>query len=106
MSEQNLASAVQSGRKAPLKKETEESQKEQAVSQQICEDGATPTGSQARRRSGPASMAASYLNIADFLAKQGVRPSGGGELRLLSQKPVCNSKEIPLALFQQTVRIQ
>lgn len=69
-SEQNPASAVQSGRKAPLKKETEENQKEQAVSQQICENGATPTGGQARRRNGPASMAASYLNIADFLAKQ------------------------------------
>lgn len=45
--EQNPASAVQSGRKAPLKKETEENQKEQAVSQQICENGATPTGGQA-----------------------------------------------------------
>lgn len=54
---------------APLNKETEESQKEQAVSQQIRENGATPTGGQARRRNGPASMAASYLNIAQLLGK-------------------------------------
>lgn len=56
---------------APLNKETEESQKEQAVSQQMHENGATPTGGQAWRRNGPASMAASYLNIAQLLGKAG-----------------------------------
>lgn len=79
---------------APLNKEPEESQKEQAVSQQLRENGATPTGGQARRRNGPASMAASYLNIAQLLGKARGEAQWRRRAGLRSPKPVCNSKEM------------